>query len=333
MSQEVLANLWFGAITLVWSIYIIQEAFITGGSMLNILNVKNSKNYRQINTVTGTHWDGIQVWVILAIGGAFAAFPIAFAFELSTLYIPFFLLLYALIFRGLAIELIYKTDNLKYRKILQYILAIASLLIILVVGVYTTNMFIGLPENDSFFAFITIFNYVAVLSGLYFVCYALVQGFNFIKLNSKFNSDLVENLTKFVRWTSVVMTILLVMVLTGLNNNYNIFSDNLYQTYSLFWALPILSLLFSFLATITMFLKKYVIAFISNILAMICYVFAGYSASFPDIVIFKNAENLAVIDAAAGIKTLQTITIAVLIFLPLVIGYQLFKYIKFWGKI
>jgi cytochrome d ubiquinol oxidase subunit II len=56
-----------------------------------------------INTI-GPHWDGNEVWLLTAGGATFAAFPQWYATLFSGFYLALFLLLVALIFRGVAFE-------------------------------------------------------------------------------------------------------------------------------------------------------------------------------------------------------------------------------------
>ena len=182
MTNEFLINFWYFALALVWGIYIFQEAFISGGSFLAFF-IKDDEVYEQLNRTIGTHWDGIQVWLILAVGGLFAAFPTAFGDLLSSLYIPMFLLMYVIIIRGLSIELIYKTDDLKMRNVLKKALAFASVGLVLVVGIYLQTQFVGTPVNDEFFSFLAIFK----LQNLKFELFSIVlifSSFPLLKLST-----------------------------------------------------------------------------------------------------------------------------------------------------
>ena len=49
-------------------------------------------------------WDGNETWLVLGGGGLFAAFPVAYAVLMPALYVPILLMLLALIFRGVAFE-------------------------------------------------------------------------------------------------------------------------------------------------------------------------------------------------------------------------------------
>src|ERR1043165_7288639 len=60
-------------------------------------------------------WDGNEVWLIVAGAGTFAAFPGWYATLFSGFYIALFLLLAALIIRGVAFEFWGKRDDEAWR--------------------------------------------------------------------------------------------------------------------------------------------------------------------------------------------------------------------------
>lgn len=49
-------------------------------------------------------WDGNETWLVLGGGGLFAAFPLAYSIIMPALYLPVYLMLIALILRGVAFE-------------------------------------------------------------------------------------------------------------------------------------------------------------------------------------------------------------------------------------
>ena len=63
-----------------------------------------------INTI-GPVWDGNEVWVLVAGGATFAAFPEWYATLFSGFYLPLLLILVALIVRGVAFEYRGKVDD------------------------------------------------------------------------------------------------------------------------------------------------------------------------------------------------------------------------------
>jgi cytochrome bd ubiquinol oxidase subunit II len=59
-------------------------------------------------------WDGNETWLILGGGGLFAVFHVAYAILMPALYVPIFIMLIALIFRGVAFEFRFKSEKSKF---------------------------------------------------------------------------------------------------------------------------------------------------------------------------------------------------------------------------
>ena len=95
---------WFIIIAILWSGYFVLEGFDFGiGIMLGVLARDDLDRRVLINTI-GPVWDGNEVWLLVAGGATFAAFPNWYATLFSGFYLPLFLILAALIFRGVAFE-------------------------------------------------------------------------------------------------------------------------------------------------------------------------------------------------------------------------------------
>ncbi len=338
MSHELLANIWFLILALVWSLYVIQEAFVVGLSVMSA-KYKEEKDVRKINTLVGTHWDGIEVWLVLAVAGQFAAFPVIFAETLTNLYVVFFLLLYIIVARGMAIETLYKTGNKKVQKALKVTWQVSSPLLILVIGVYLTNLFMGLQllENyieGGFFHFLYIFNFTAILGGVMFVTYSLTSGYNFLVLNYK--NDLRENIEPVGKYASVITVVTLIFILMSLNNEYSVFNSGVYETYQILILLPALSTIMMIASMIFVWLNKNLFSFITQSIGMTLFIFTGFVGSMPyalkSINETQGAGSILMVDGAAGPKTLELMLYLTIAFLPIVLGYIIFKYIKFWGK-
>jgi cytochrome d ubiquinol oxidase subunit II len=322
MTNEFLINFWYFALALVWGIYIFQEAFISGGSFLAFF-IKDDEVYEQLNRTIGTHWDGIQVWLILAVGGLFAAFPTAFGDLLSSLYIPMFLLMYVIIIRGLSIELIYKTDDLKMRNVLKKALAFASVGLVLVVGIYLQTQFVGTPVNDEFFSFLAIFKLQNLIGGIALVFFMMVNGYLFLGLNHGF--EVLQPVEKFVKYSAVLSTVLFIVIVQILGNVAGVLNV-------VSGTVGILLIIFSMIQTFFVWKNKYVLAFISGIFVIMGFVFTGFLAIFPNAIHYTDGTVLTLTEAAAGYETLSLMFFALLVFLPIVIGYQAFKFIRFWRK-
>ncbi|NMD47266.1 MAG: cytochrome d ubiquinol oxidase subunit II, partial [Propionibacterium sp.] len=96
--------LWFCLVAVLWIGFLVLEGFDFGVGMLIPHLGRNDKERRVLVNTIGPLWDGNEVWLITAGGAMFAAFPGWYATLFSAMYMPFFLILVALIIRGLAFE-------------------------------------------------------------------------------------------------------------------------------------------------------------------------------------------------------------------------------------
>ena len=99
-----LTTVWFILIAVLWIGYFCLEGFDFGvGMLLPVLARDDRERRLMINTI-GPVWDGNEVWLLIAGGATFAAFPEWYATLFSGFYLPLLLILLALIVRGLAFE-------------------------------------------------------------------------------------------------------------------------------------------------------------------------------------------------------------------------------------
>src|SRR5262245_21488508 len=111
-----LETLWFCIVVLFWLGYLFLEGFDFGvGMLLPFLGRDNTERRVMINTI-GPVWDGNEVWLIVAAGATFAAFPSWYASLFSSAYLPLLLVLIALIGRGVAFEYRGKVDSVRWRR-------------------------------------------------------------------------------------------------------------------------------------------------------------------------------------------------------------------------
>ncbi len=93
--------------------YAILDGFDLGVGGLHLLAKKDEHRRRIINAI-GPVWDGNEVWLVTGGGALFAAFPEVYATAFSGFYIAFMLLLFALIFRAVAIEFRSKREGKRW---------------------------------------------------------------------------------------------------------------------------------------------------------------------------------------------------------------------------
>ena len=110
-----LTTVWFILIAVLWIGYFTLEGFDFGvGMLLPVLAKDETERRVMVNTI-GPVWDGNEVWVLVAGGATFAAFPEWYATLFSGFYLPLLLILVALIVRGLAFEYRHHRDEARWK--------------------------------------------------------------------------------------------------------------------------------------------------------------------------------------------------------------------------
>ncbi|MDX6277753.1 MAG: cytochrome bd ubiquinol oxidase subunit, partial [Nocardioidaceae bacterium] len=111
-----LTTFWFILITVLWVGYLVLEGFDFGvGMLIGLLAHDDTERRVLINTI-GPLWDGNEVWLLVAGGATFAAFPEWYATLFSGFYLPLFLILMALIIRAVAMEFRGKRPEASWRR-------------------------------------------------------------------------------------------------------------------------------------------------------------------------------------------------------------------------
>lgn len=188
-----LTTVWFMLIALLWAGYLILEGFDFGvGMLLPVLgrdsdDADAETNRRVMLNTIGPVWDGNEVWLLVAGGATFAAFPEWYATLFSGFYLPLLLILLALIARGIAIEYRGKIDDPVWRARWDRAIFFGSLLPALLWGVAFANIVAGVPI-DADFQFtgnlFTLLNPYALLGGLTTLTLFFLHGAVFIALKT-----------------------------------------------------------------------------------------------------------------------------------------------------
>src|SRR3989440_2169903 len=138
-----LADLWFVLIAVLWTGYFVLEGFDFGvGILLPVLGRDEARRRVLVNTI-GPVWDGNEVWLLVAGGATFAAFPEWYAALFSGFYLPLLLILLALIGRGVAFEYRGKVDSDRWRRAWDRAIVIGSVTPAILWGVAFGNIVRG----------------------------------------------------------------------------------------------------------------------------------------------------------------------------------------------
>jgi cytochrome d ubiquinol oxidase subunit II len=183
-----LQGLWFVLIGVLWIGYFVLEGFDFGVGMLLRLVARTDPERRAVVHSIGPVWDGNEVWLIVAGGATFAAFPEWYATLFSGFYLALFLILTALIVRGMFFEMWGKREDSTWRRRWEVAFAISSFLPALLWGVGWANIVGGSPIGSDAEFTGTLFSLLtpyALLGGLTTLFLVLAHGAFFLALRTK----------------------------------------------------------------------------------------------------------------------------------------------------
>lgn len=341
MSYEFLQILWFILIAVLWIGFFFLEGFDFGvGMLLPFLGKKDVERRAIINAI-GPTWDGNEVWLLTAGGATFAAFPMWYATMFSGFYLALFLLLVGLIIRGISFEYRSKDAAPAWRTRFDWMIAIGSFLVALLLGAAFANLAKGVPIDaagnlvapawlpNGIGVTLTLLNPYGLLGGLATVTVFLVHGANFLSL--KLDGELRERARKFA-WTLWIAATIAVILLTI--GTY-IFTDVLTKLGINPGITPIFSVVALLVTGYFIKNKREGWAFIMTALHIVLTQVTFFMLMFPRVMIssISPSFNLTIYNASSSEYTLTVMSVVALIFVPIVLAYQGWTYWMFRKRI
>jgi cytochrome d ubiquinol oxidase subunit II len=113
MEPSTLAIFWAGVLAFAILVYVILDGFDLGVGIL-FGTTSDAEHKRAMMDSIAPFWDGNETWLVIIGAGLFAAFPVVYAVFLGAFYIPVLLLLFGLIFRGVAFEFRYRSERMRW---------------------------------------------------------------------------------------------------------------------------------------------------------------------------------------------------------------------------
>lgn len=325
---------WFFIWGLLWAIYFMTDGFDLGvGTLLPFL-ARDEAERRTMYNATGPLWDGNEVWLITAGGVTFAAFPRTYAVMFSTFHEALTLLLLALIVRGLSFEFRGKVDSRAWRRLCDASQFLGSALTAILLGVTFGNIFKGLPiaNNVHQGTFLALLNPYAIAGGIFFLVVFLLHGALWLAIRTTGDFH-----TRTLRVASGLWVVVLVLAVVFLI--YTAFATKLYDNYlsqPLLWIVPLLAV--AALVGVKLFLDKGRLwsAWLASAGAIVAVTFFGIIGLYPSMLpstIEPAANSITLTNGSSGPLTLKIMLGVVLLFVPIVILYQLWAYRLFSGKV
>jgi len=318
--------IWFGLIGLLWAGYLVLEGFDFGvGALLPVLGKgrdagDTEKRRRVMLTTIGPHWDGNEVWLLTAGGATFAAFPEWYATMFSGFYLALLVLLVALIVRNMGFEYRGKRDDDTWRRRWDWAIIAGSIISPLLVGVALTNVVRGVPINkDMEYVgnFFTLLNPMSLLGGLVVLGLSLTHGAFFLALKTKgdIQGDARSLGTTLGLGTAVLAVILLLWL-------------GLTQGTAWSWVTTVVAAVSLLAAIYANTIGKEGLAFLGTAITFAAAVATYFLTLYPNVMptTLPGGTSLTIENASSSPMTLKIMTVAALVFTPIMLVYTGYTY-------
>jgi cytochrome d ubiquinol oxidase subunit II len=307
---------------------VILDGFDLGIGVLFPFARREEERDTMMNSVA-PFWDGNETWLVLGGGGLWVAFPKAYAVIMPALYLPVIVMLLALIFRGVSFE--FRWVAKPAHRLWDFAFAAGSIVAAFCQGVILGGLIQGITVVDGKFAggpldWATPF---ALMCGV-----ALVFGYGLIGstwLIAKTDGSVAAFARRVAPWLLIVVLAFVALVSLWTPVGFERISARWFSTPNIYflWPVPLVTLLLAWLIWRSLAAGREILPFV-GVIGIFLLSFLGLGIStFPYLV----PPSVTVWDAAATPASQIFTLIGVVFMLPIILGYFVFVFWTFRGKV
>lgn len=335
---------WFIAVAGMLAVYVVLDGFDFGTGIVYLWVARTEEERRAALRAIGPVWNGNEVWLLAGGGLLFFAFPKAYAAGFSGFYLALMLVLWLLMFRGLALELRSHVAHPLWRTFWDAAFAVASLVLAVVFGAALGNLLRGVPltpEGYFFAPFWTTFtvgpapgilDWFTVLMGLTGAAILTVHGAAYLLV--KTGGNLARRASAVARTGSAAMAVLVLATLAALPFVQPALRHH-YDASPAGYVFPSVAL--AALAGLLVLLRteRAGAAFAASSLFIAALLGSAAWGLYPNLLLATGdpAYSLTIRNAGAGLYGLRVGLVWFGVGFPLVVAYTVYVYRSFWGKI
>jgi cytochrome d ubiquinol oxidase subunit II len=324
---------WFVLIAVLWGGYFVLEGFDFGVGMLLPFLPRNESERGALFETIGPVWDGNEVWLVVAGGATFAAFPAWYATMFSGFYVGLLLILFFLMIRVVSFEWRGKGDSPRWRRAWLWANAIGSCGATLVWGIALANLVHGVPLNSSHDftgSFWDLFSGYTVVAGIAFVLVFAFHGASFLTLRT--SGELCERAGRTARtlaFPAVAAAAAFVVWTVAVAHDRN---DKAILWPAVAAGIAVGALV---LAIVFTWMHKSGWVFGMTVLGIASAVATLFVGLYPRVMVSNPdfANSLTVSNAASAHYTLAVMTVVAAIVTPVVLLYQGWTYYVFRARV
>jgi cytochrome d ubiquinol oxidase subunit II len=328
-----LETFWFCLIGVLWAGYFVLEGFDFGVGMLLAFLPRGERDRRTLIESIGPVWDGNEVWLVVAAGATFAAFPAWYATMFSGFYLALLVILACLIVRAVSFEWRARSQSAAGRAAGTWAIVAGSVGAPFLWGVALANLVNGVPldgSGDFTGSVLDLLSPYTVFAGIATVLLFALHGVTFLALRT--SGDLHGRAVAAARRLCIPAGLTVAAFLAWTvgvaidRNDKDLFPPVLPA------AVGTAALVF---AVAFVLVRRSSLAFLMTALASALTVATIFTGLYPRVLVSHPgfANSLTISGAASGHYALSVITVVAAIFTPVVLLYQGWTYHVFRARL
>ena len=336
-------TIWFLIVAFMLVVYVILDGFDIGAGAVHYLVGKNPEEREAVITSIGPIWDGNEVWLLSTGGVLYFAFPVLYSASFSGFYLPLMMVLWLLIVRATGIELRHQLKNPLWEQFWDFAFSASSILLAIFFGAALGNVIRGVPLNEEGYFFLPlwtdfmvsenpgILDWFTILAGVVSLVALSVHGAAYLAVKTE--DEMLKRARKIVSYGWFVLLAITIVSLIAVVNVREGILDNYLNNYAGF-LIPVAVI--ASLGAVKYFNSigqdKY--AFWGTSAYLACMLGGAVYSVFPDVLPATDpARSLNIENASAGSYGLQVGLIWWTIGITIAIGYFVFLFRTFKGKV
>jgi cytochrome d ubiquinol oxidase subunit II len=328
MGEWDLPLIWAGIIGIAVALYVILDGFDLGVGIL-FPTARDEKERDQMISSIAPFWDGNETWLVLGGGGLWVAFPRAYGAIMSALYLPVIVMLLALVFRGVAFE--FRTVAETSKRYWNFAFTGGSALAAICQGVILGALIQGITVKDGVFAgsvldFATPF---ALMCGLGVLSGYALLGATWLVM--KTDGEVAARAKGHAKLALLAVLGFMAIVSLWTPLQFERIAARWFTTPNIYylWPVPLLTAATAFALWRWLETGREIPPFLAAIVLFLL----GYLGIVISVFPYLVPWSLTIWDTAAAASSQMFMLVGTLIMLPIIIGYFVFVFWVFRGKV
>ena len=305
------------------ALYVVMDGFDLGIGILFPLAPSDADRDAMINSVAPI-WDGNETWLVLGGTLLIATFPVAYSSLLPAFYVPLMVMLFALIFRGLAFEYRFRAE--RRRAFWDWALAGGSTLAAFCQGMTLGAFIDGVVPGQGPLGFISWF---AVVSGLGLIAGYALLGATWLILKTADSTGAFGRRMTRPALLATLAFIALISFWTPVAHPQIAARWFSLPNILFLWPVPLVTALTAFVIWRAVPSQHEAVPFLGSIVLFLL-ALSGLGVSlFP----YAVPWRVTLWQAASSTPTLEFTGVGVLVTLPIILAYLAYAHWIFRGKV